>query len=352
MMKKINIIVPFTNLTGGIKIIFEYSNRLYEKGYDVLIYAPMIAYKFNFSGFMGLMKRVKATLGNVKRGNKVKWFDLKVPIKLIPYICNNFVRDADFIIATAWPTAYDVKKLNGSKGKKLYFIQGYEIWSGSKEEVDGSYKLGLMNIAISKWIKDILENEVGAKVDYIIHNGIDFNEFYCENKVFNKRKKILMLYHEHELKGYIDGLKAFELVKSKYTDIDLILFGIKKGKLPIPKYAEFYENPSRNLLRELYCKSDIYLFPSRFEGFGLTLLEAMACKCAVVGTKTGILEEIGIDKENVLLSSPRDINTLAENIELLIKNNELLRKISENGHDTVRNFSWDNSVRKFMEILS
>lgn len=40
--------------------------------------------------------------------------------------------NADYIIATAWPTAYDVAKLSDKKGKKYYFIQDFEVWDDKK----------------------------------------------------------------------------------------------------------------------------------------------------------------------------------------------------------------------------
>lgn len=44
---KINVILPFTSLTGGIKVVFMYCNFLVEKGYDVICYVPKIPYRFN-----------------------------------------------------------------------------------------------------------------------------------------------------------------------------------------------------------------------------------------------------------------------------------------------------------------
>ncbi|MCZ2990936.1 hypothetical protein NYY86_22720, partial [Acinetobacter baumannii] len=134
---KINFILPFTYATGGIRVAFEYANRLQEKGHDVVCYAPMLAYKFDNYGVKGNLRRIKSSIGNsIKRRNKVNWFDLNVQIKLVPYIGDTFVRKADAVIATAWPTAYSVYELDKDKGEKFYFVQAYEDWSGPKELVD------------------------------------------------------------------------------------------------------------------------------------------------------------------------------------------------------------------------
>lgn len=348
---KINFILPFTLLTGGIKVIFEYANRLHDRGHDIVCYVPMLAYKFNNHGFKGVLRRVKSSLGNTfKRRNKVDWFDLKVPIKLVPLINNLFVRDADVTIATAWPTAYSVSKLNKFKGEKYYFIQHYEIWSGPKSLVDCSYKLPLKRLVIAKWLKDLMEKEFRVEVTAVIPNGIDFTKFFNDNKIFNKEKVILMMYHPLEWKGYKDGLKAFEIAKEKHPELKLRLFGLKKGN-DIPDYAEFYENPSIDVLRKLYSTSDIFVFPSWTEGWGLPPMEAMACKCAVVATNVGCIREIGTHKETAMICEPRDIYGLASNVLELVENEELLRKISFSGFEKVKNYTWDSSTDLLEKVL-
>ena len=82
---KINFIIPFTGSTGGIRVVYEYCNRLKANGHDVLIYSPMKAYKFNNDySILGRFKTFKATLGNIfKRGNKyLRYLDLKMKNEL------------------------------------------------------------------------------------------------------------------------------------------------------------------------------------------------------------------------------------------------------------------------------
>ncbi|MDK2805653.1 MAG: hypothetical protein PWP67_787 [Clostridium butyricum] len=348
---KINFILPFTSLTGGIKVVFEYANRLNERGYDIVCYIPMLAYKFNNYGFIGELKRIKSSIGNtLKRGTKVDWFDLKVPVKLVPIISNKFIRDADATIATAWPTAYSVNNLDEFKGEKFYFIQHYEIWSGPKDLVDGSYKLPLKRIVIAKWLKDLMEKEFKVGVTSLIPNGMNFKEFYNDNKVFNKNKVILMLYHNLEWKGYKDGLKAFEIVKEKHPEIKLRLFGLKRGE-GIPNYAEFYENPAKDILRNLYSTSDIFVSPSWTEGWHLPPMEAMACKCAVVATNVGCIPDIGVHKDTAMVCEPHNIEGLANNMIELIENEKLLKNISFKGYEKIKNYTWDNSTDLFEKTL-
>lgn len=347
---KINFVIPFSNLTGGIKVIFEYCNRLKEFGHEINIYVPMKAYKFNNSGISGFFKTLRSSIGNTFiRGKKVKWFNLNCKIKLVPHITDRYIEDADICVATAWPTAYDVEKLCESKGKKVYFIQGYEIWSGNKEEVETSYKLRLNQIVITKSLKNIMNNKF-KKNATIIYNGIDKNDMYFDNKISCKDIVISIMYHELEIKGFKDGVSAIELVREKYPQIRVKAFGTKRGE-DIPDYIEFYENPTREELKQIYIDSDIYVFPSRSEGWGLTVIEAMACKCAVAGTNTGAISEIATDYKDCLISEPMDIKALSQNIIKLIENDSLRNDISKNAFDLASRFEWNKSVKKMEEFF-
>lgn len=205
----------------------------------------------------------------------------------MPILHEKYIPDADAIIATWWGTAYDISKLNESKGEKFYLIQHYEVWAGSKEEVEATYNLGLHNIVISSWLKSILE-KLGSNVDNLILNGIDFNEFYPEPAPKSRKIRVLMPFRNEDWKGYEDGLNVLENIKKRY-DVAFIMFGPKPWNYSIPDYVEFHELPVKDELRRLYSSSDIFLFPSQCEGFGLPPIEAMACKVPVVTTNVGAI---------------------------------------------------------------
>ena len=349
---KINFVIPFTGSTGGIRVVYEYCNRLKANGHDVLIYSPMKAYKFNNDySILGRLKTFKATLGNIfKRGNKVEWFDLKVDIKLVPKISNKYIRNADVTIATAWPTAYDVDKLSSEKGKKIYFIQHYETWSGPIDEVDGSYRLNLNQIVIAKWLK-ILMKEKFSKESLLLYNGIEDEMFLNNTKKINNNITCCILYNSLEWKGFHDGLKAFKIAKSKFKNIRLKVFGLEDLEESLGEGIEYYQNPKREQLKNIYEDSDIYIFPSKKEGWGLTVIEAMANKCTVVGTDTGSIEEVGINRINCLKSTPNNVEKLAENLIYSIEHEEIRNLISSNGYELALNFKWKESLSKLESYL-
>lgn len=351
---KINIIVPFTVLTGGIKVIFQYANSWIDSGHDVVVYAPLKVYKLNRKGIKGDLKAViRSNLNYIKHivmKKGVDWFPCRFHVKWVPNISDKYIRDGDCVIATAWPTAYDVYNLNNSKGSKVYFVQHYETWSGEKECVDGSYKLDMKKITIANWLKDLMENKFHDKNTDVVYNGIDTKEFYLENKKSDKVDYLMLLYHPEEWKGYNEGVKVFKTLKLKYPHLKLLVFGSDNCN-DLPEDSEFFLSPSREVLRGLYNKADLFLFTSKFEGWGLTPLEAMACMCPVVGSDTGCIKECFEDGVNVMKADPQNIAAFSNKAEKLILDNALRTRIAENAFEIIQTFSIEKSAERFLEIM-
>ena len=96
----------------------------------------------------------------------------------------------------------------------------------------------------------------------------------------------------------------------------------------------------------------IFIFPSIEEGWGLTPLEAMACGCVVVGTNTGFVQDIGLNKINMMISEPQNVYEMIKNIDYLLQNPFEVEKIRKNAYKLIMKLDWKNSVNKFEDIIS
>lgn len=352
---KINFVLPSIDKSGGALVALKYAELLSYLGNDVLIYIPIIEFDLHRSNIIkNKSRQFYRTLINYFTEKHIDSLDylLKVDIEFVWVINNNNIRDADAIIATAWPTAYAVNKLNSSKGIKYYFIQDFEVWDNHTLGIN-SYKLPLIQITISAWISNSIYTAIGRRPKYIIYNGIDTKVFYPQNTEVKNRKNIrcLMMYHSLPKKGFEYGLKAFYKAREVVCNLQLIVFGLSKW-IPMDNSILFYQNPSLDELRKLYSESDIFIFPSIEEGWGLTPVEAMACKCAVAATKVGCMLDIGVDGENVLLSKPKDVDEMANNIITFAQNETLRKKISNKAYDTAKSLDWNLSTKMFYNILN
>lgn len=341
---KINIVIPSTVLGGGVRVIFLYSNYLVSQGHDVVVYVPMLAYT-NKRG----IPNIKTSIANTfKRGTEVKWFDCKFKVKLAPAIKNMFIRDADITMASAWFTAPDVYDLNDKKGKKVYFIQDYEIWNQKTEVVDNTYRLDMNRIVITSHLKNLMKEKFNVESN-LIYNGHSKEEYIYVDKKINKTKCIIMLCNTSNYKGGKEGLKLLERLKKKY-DIRVVLFGTNKPK-NLNNEFEFYQSPERSTLMKLYKEADILLFPSLQEAWGLPVIEAMANKCAVVGNNTGCLKELCKHEKDALIVENFDFKELEKQVERLLVDDELLRIIQNNGYNLAKSLSWEESFKKMEDYL-
>lgn len=349
---RITFIIPSVRIAGGVRVVFEYANRLKERGHNVSIVYPLIPLSFGSKWYhwkrgLGWGGRF---LRNFKRNSKVDWFDVKANLKMVPSLSEKYIPEGDIIVATAWPTAYYVDDYPECKGEKVYFIQHYEGWSGPQDKVNKTYKLPLRKIVISSWLKDLMEKRFQERVEGIVMDGINLDQFYNSHKEYNEKKRILMYYSKWKWKGAQDGIRAFEIAKEKCPELQLVMFGLHKGH-DVPSYAEFHKRPTGERLRKLYCSCDIFLYSSRCEGFGLPPMEAMACKCAVVATNVGAVPDYTIPGKTALVSPPGDPTSLAQNLISLLNDNQRLKDFSIAGYEYIKEFSWEESTRKLEKLF-
>ena len=159
-----------------------------------------------------------------------------------------------------------------------------------------------------------------------------------------------MLNHPLQKKGIIYGIQAFEKIKKKHPDSQLVMFGMC-DKSNLPKYVDYYQAPSKEQLVKLYNISNYFIFPSLEEGWGLTPIEAMSCGCIVVGTNTGFVLDLGKHRENMMVSEPGDVDGMVQNIEEVLSNQTLSKKIQKNAVKTAKSLDWKKSANKLMDIL-
>ena len=353
---KINFIVPEITRTGGMNIIFQYANRLLERGHDVELYSPIIPFNLHKNGIRWyyFKYQVKSLLKWLRYGRGIiptNMYPYKFKINFVPIMLNAFVRDADVSIATSWPTSYPVYHFSPSKGRKYYLIQDYEIWNANVKLVDKSYTLPLKRVVCSKHMQKLLCEKFGSDSE-LIYIGLDRNRFHNNNKVYNDPPVIAFQDHSLPNKNVEGAIYTCEILKKEYPSVKFRAFGVKKYH-NLPEYIEFTENPSDEKLTDIYSTSDIFLFSSRYEGFGSPPSEAMACKCAIVANKVAAIPEYSEHMKTAVHADPDDKEGLYKGAKFLLDNQGKLKEISEAAYMHIREFmNWDNSIIHFEKFIS
>lgn len=101
-------------------------------------------------------------------------------------------------------------------------------------------------------------------------------------------------------------------------------------------------------LPQLYRGAQLFAFPSLYEGFGLPLLEAMACGVPVVASNVSAMPEVAGDA--ALLVDPRSEEQLAEAISRVAVDDALRGRMRERGARRAAEFTWEQAARRTMEI--
>jgi glycosyltransferase involved in cell wall biosynthesis len=107
-------------------------------------------------------------------------------------------------------------------------------------------------------------------------------------------------------------------------------------ELGVADHVEFLGRVEDARLVNLFRAADLYVTPTRYEGFGLTLLEAMAAGCPVVASDIPVVNEIIRHGENGWLAPPNDPDALAQAITCLLDDPELRRRLVAGGDLTLR----------------
>ncbi len=154
-------------------------------------------------------------------------------------------------------------------------------------------------------------------------------------------------------------LDAFRRVSQNHPDVTLVLAG-GKGWLfnQIQTKIETLNLGERVILPGFIPQADkaallsgatAYLFPSLYEGFGLPVLEAMACGTPVLAANTSSLPEVA--GSAALLVSPTDTTAIAEGISALLTDSVLRQTLAEKGFVRAKEFSWQKTGAEIWEIL-
>jgi len=103
------------------------------------------------------------------------------------------------------------------------------------------------------------------------------------------------------------------------------------------------------LMPSLYREAFALVFPSLYEGFGIPLLEAMACGCPVITSNTSSMPEVCGDA--AMYFNPNDEVSIKLSLQALINDEQLRRGFIEKGIIQAESFSWKKMAQSFNDII-
>ena len=183
--------------------------------------------------------------------------------------------------------------------------------------------------------------------------GFDSEHFYPSNVIepCHDRPYFLHVGQPYPHKNIRRLLHAFVEIASEYPDIDLLLAGkshdpeTKRLKKQVNAYGienrvKFVHYVSYAQLPDLYRGALGFVFPSLWEGFGLPILEAMACGTPVITSYGSATEEVAAN--NALLVNPYCSDQIYHSMKEILLKEGLRKKLIKNGLSHVSDFSWEH----------
>ena len=328
---------------GGDKMIVAYASYLAAAGHSVVLKTNLVDSVFKPGpGVVIEALRIPGKLGTI------------LSVLMAPI-------DADLVVADIIPMAFSLSLQN--RNRVLYFAQDYN--ENSYDAVLQKWFIRLLYAASFAWLRvavvavsdelaQLFRQRFGKKAQ-VVYNGVDLDTFYrdpSEDLLREKGGSKVLLFFSRR-----DARKGFDLALATVAGLvaaqfpSLIVWtvgeGLKEGEVPCPRRDFGYVGESE--LRRIMSSADLFLYPSRNEGFPLMVLEAFACKCPVVTTEA---IPYALDGVNSLVAPVEDVEALVANSTRLLTDTGFARELTDSAYGFVAPYSLRESSLKFMKCVS
>ena len=219
------------------------------------------------------------------------------------------------------------------------------------------------NYIKDKGIENVTTIGVGLDLDNLLRDSesIEENEFIKEIKEIKNSTLFLYIGVLEERRNILFLLEVFQKVSKQIENSKLIIIG--KGKqnyvamckeklieLGLENDVIYREKLEQKYMPAIYQASDAFLLPTRYEIFGMVLLEAMYYGLPVFTTYNGGSSTL-INNENGIIIENTDCNEWSEKIVKVLSDKKECDAIGEKAHRTVeKNYTWDALANKFLSV--
>ncbi|MBN1137163.1 MAG: glycosyltransferase family 4 protein [Anaerolineae bacterium] len=225
-------------------------------------------------------------------------------------------------------------------------------------------------IAVSDYVRSALIEQIGIAEEriYVVHEAVDHTLFRPQDVPGDLKVKyglpengryVLYVGSEQPRKNFSTLLRAFAQVKHEIKDACLLKVGQPESvserhkalaliaQLGIEKDVLFCGHVEQDL-PAFYNLADVFVFPSRYEGFGFPPLEAMACGTPVICSNTTSLPEVV--GEAALLFDPMDEDRLVGLMAYVLSDTGIQMEYTQRGIERASRFRWDVTAKKTREV--
>jgi glycosyltransferase involved in cell wall biosynthesis len=206
---------------------------------------------------------------------------------------------------------------------------------------------------ISEWLRGVIQSQFGQTPIALVPNSVDTQAFHAPLRGKQTVPTVGLIYSTMGIKGTDVSLRAYELAARQVPNLRLLAMSeiSISPELPLPPGAEFISKAREQKLRETYARCDAWLIGTREEGFGLPILEAMACRTPVIATPAGAAPQL-LSKGGGYLVLHEDSDAMARAIvHVCSMPEENWRALSDAALATANGYTWDDAALLFEQAL-
>ncbi len=331
-------------ITGVQRYAYEICKRLPEKinGHEIIFLVPKISLINELDSNCKLL-----AVGSFK-GNLWEQIDLPLYLKKIgnPLLIN-FVGIAPILYKHKIMFLYDLAFKHHPEWFSYKFYKTYNML------IPISLKNAFLVITDSHYVKNDINKTYNIHLDQIeVVYGASSEIFYFKD--LPKEKFVLTVSSIDPRKNLRRVIEAFNQLKSDYK---LVIVGSKNKTFSNSNIPESILNEKivftgyldDSSLVELYNKSDVFVYASLFEGFGIPPLEAQSCGCPCLISNTTSLPEVY--GNSVTYCDPYSVESIKDNLSKMILDKQKKEILQELGFINAKKYNWQYSTNKFVEIL-
>lgn len=259
----------------------------------------------------------------------------------------------------------------GKAGKKIKVVTMHDVSLLHEIEQEGKF-LNYYKNAIDKFSNEgtpIIMVSESAKRDaltysnlkeeqlFSVYNGINFNQFFKKDERLKIEGPFQIVYAGGlgPRKNLDLLLKSCSILDSRGVDYELKIAGNHPSRTPYPRLAN--ELNLKNItftgfipdkeMNDFYNNADLFVYTSKYEGFGFAPLEAMAAGTPVITTTGGALGEVSGGGSHIVEYNEE---ALAETIISLLEDSEQRNKLAAKGSDWVKQYTWENCAKNTLNV--
>jgi len=325
---RVNYLLEDTALFGGVRVPLHHANLLHRHGYEVRV---------------------------ISRGSRPDWYEIEAPFIEVSHFTADNIPEADLNIATYWTTIGPTVSL--PVGVAVHYCQGFEAsYTHNQDEhplILEAYSLPLPAFAVSPHIAELVRNRFGRPVR-IVPPALE-SGWRPRLRFGPKHPPRVLVLHPFEIdwKGVETAIAAVELLCREGFEVRLVRISqwpLTDAERDLTRPDEFHCRLTHRDVARIMSGCDLLIAPSwEQEGFGLPVIEAMACEVPVIGSDSGEIPHV-INEAGLIFPESR-ADRLAEQLTRLQTDPGHAAKMGKQGRQRVlARFSTEQIARQTFEL--